>query len=444
MTLLRPAALFLLSVTAWAADSNWPQFRGPSASGLGAGSPPTEWNGESGKNIRWKTEIPGLGYSSPVVWGDRIFLTSAVPAAGEAAVKLGLYGDIRPVEGEGAQSFRVYCLDRKSGKILWQREAVAGPPKVKRHPKSSHANPTPATDGKHVVAFFGSEGLYTYDLDGKLAWKKDFGVLESGYFMVPAAQWGFSSSPIIHDGMVLVQADVQKDSFLAAFDVRTGKELWRTARADVPTFSTPAVAPYTAAGSGGQQVVVNGWKHIGGYDLRTGKELWRLRGGGDIPTPTPLFQDGLIVITNAHGMLRPIYAIRTDAAGDISETRAAVAWSHDRAGNYMQTPLLHNGHGYFCADSGVLTVYQLATGERLYQQRLGSGKSGFTSSPVAAAGRLYITNEEGQTYVLTMGAEYKPLAENELGEAVMSTPAIADGVLYIRGRRHLFAIAGKP
>ena len=441
---VRLLTLFLVALTAFAADANWPQFRGPSASGIGGGSPPLEWNGESGKNIRWKTEIPGLGHSSPVIWGDRIFLTSAIPAAGEPALRLGLYGDIKPVEGEGEQSFRVFCLDRKSGKILWERAAASGQPKIKRHPKSTHANPTPATDGKHLVVFFGSEGLYIYDLNGKLLWKKDFGVLDSGYFVAPTAQWGFSSSPVIIDDMVLIQADVQKDSFLAAFDVRTGKELWRASRADVPTFGSPAVAPYTAAGERARQVVVNGWKHIGGYDLRTGKELWRLRGGGDIPVPTPVFLDGLIVITNAHGQGRPIYAIRTDAAGDISESRAGIAWSQDRAGNYMQTPLLDGGRGYFCYDNGVLTVYQLATGGRLYQQRLGSGKSGFTSSPVAAAGRLYITNEDGHTYVLALGPEYKLLAENDLGETVMGTAAIADGVLYLRGRRHLFAIAGQP
>ncbi len=428
-----------------ASGANWPQFRGPSASGVAAaGSPPVEWNGESGKNILWKTEIPGLGHSSPVVWGDRIFLTSAVPAAGEPVLKLGLYGAIQPVEGEGEQRFYVYCLDRKSGKILWQRAAAAGQPRIKRHPKSTHANPTPATDGQHLVAFFGSEGLLAFDLNGRPLWQKDFGILDAGYFNVPGAQWGFASSPVIHEGAVLVQADVQKDSFLGAFDVATGKQLWRTPRTDVPTFGTPAVAPYTAGGAARLQVVVNGWKHIGGYDRKTGQELWKLQGGGDIPVPTPVFLDGLIVITNAHGSGRPIYAIRADAAGDITVSRAGMAWSADRAGNYMQTPLLHDGLGYFCFDNGVLTVYFLADGERLYQQRLGDGKTGFSSSPVAAAGRLYITSEEGDTYVVALGREYKPLARNPLGETVMATPAIAGDVLYIRGRKHLFAAGQKP
>jgi outer membrane protein assembly factor BamB len=431
--------ILLSALAAAAADSNWPQFRGPSGSGVAPGSPPLEWNGAAGKNVLWKTEIPGLGHSSPIVWEGRIFLTSAVPAAGEPSLKLGLYGDVRPVEGEGAHSFNVYCLDRKSGKVLWQRAVASGSPKIKRHPKSTHANPTPATDGRRVIALFGSEGLYAFDLNGKPLWQKDLGVLDAGFFQVPGAQWGFSSSPILHDGAVIVQADVQKNSFLAAFDAATGKELWRAPRNDVPTFSTPAIAPRPT----GTQIVVNGWKHIGGYDRTTGKELWKLRGGGDIPVPTPVFSDGLIVITNAHGPGRPIYAIRTDAAGDITESRSGIAWSQDRAGNYMQTPLLHNGLGYFCFDNGILTVYQLATGERLYQQRLGEGRTGFSSSPVAAGGRLYIASEEGETYVVALGKEFKLLARNELGEQVMATPAIAGDVLYMRGRRHLFALAGQ-
>ncbi len=440
---MRLCAILLLPSSVLASDANWPQFRGPAASGVGSGSPPTEWNVESGKNVRWKTAIPGLGHSSPVIWGDRIFLTSAVPASGESSLKVGLYGDIAPVKGEPEQTFKVYCLDRKSGKILWERTAASGAPKIMRHPKSTHANPTPATDGKHLVVFFGSEGLFTYDLDGKVLWKKDFGVLDAGFYMVPGAQWGFASSPVIHDNMVIIQADVQKGSFVGAFDIETGKELWRTPRNDVPTFGTPAVVPYTAGGAKSWQVVVNGWKHIGGYDLKTGKELWRLQGGGDIPVPTPVSEDGLVVITNAHGKGRPIYAIRTDVAGDITESHAGIAWLQDRSGNYMQTPLLHDGLGYFCFDSGVLTVYKLSSGEKLYQQRLGGGTSGFTSSPVAGGDRLYITNEEGHSYVLALGREYQLLAENDIGETVMATPAIADGVLYIRGGKHLFAIGPK-
>jgi outer membrane protein assembly factor BamB len=441
---MKTILLVLVAMAAVAADSNWPQFRGPSGSGMGTGSPPSEWNVESGKNILWKTAIPGLGHSSPVIWGDRIFLTSAVPASGEAQLKVGLYGDITPLKGEPEQSFRVYCLERKSGKILWERTAAGGQAKTMRHPKSSHANPTAATDGKRVLAFFGSEGLYAYDLNGELLWKKDFGTLDAAFYMVPSAQFGFASSPVIFEDTVIILADVMKNAFLAALDVRTGKELWRTPRSDVPTWGTPAVVPYTAGGAKGWQVVVNGWKHTGGYDLKTGKELWKLKGGGDIPIPTPVFLDGLVVITSAHGAARPIYAIRTDASGDLTDNRSAIAWTQERAGNYMQTPLLAGGLGYFCLDNGVLTVYQLATGEKVYQQRLGSGSSGFTSSPVASGNQVYITNEDGHSFVLAPGPAYKVLAENDLGETVMATPAISDSVLYIRGGKHLFAIGARP
>ncbi|HET8549406.1 MAG TPA: PQQ-binding-like beta-propeller repeat protein [Bryobacteraceae bacterium] len=432
--------VFVAALCAMAAEPRWPQFRGPDASGIGTGTPPLEWSGESGKNVLWKTEIPGLGHSSPVIWGDRIFLTSAVPESGDASLKVGLYGDITPVESEGVHAFNLYCIDRKTGKIVWQRTAARAKPEIKRHPKSTHANPTPATDGKHVVAFFGSDGLFTYDMNGKLLWQKDFGLLDAGFFMLPGAQWGFASSPVIREGKLIILADVQKDSFLAAFDVDTGRQLWRTARNDVPTWGTPAVAPYTAGGAKREQIVVNGWKHIGGYDFATGKELWKMEGGGDIPVPTPVYQDGVIVITNAHGLGRPVYAVRTDAEGDITKSKAGIVWSQDRSGNYMQTPLLLGGLAYLCFDNGVLTVFDLKSGERQYQQRLGAGTSGYSSSPVTAGDRLYITNEEGKTFVLATGREYKLLAENELGETVMATPAIADGVLYIRGRKHLFAI----
>ena len=440
---MRVTAAFFILLAVASAQPHWPQFRGPRASGIGSGTPPTTWNTGSGSNVLWKLPIAGLAHSSPVIWGDRMFLTTAVPAKGEGALKLGLYGDIGSVENEGAQSFRVYCVNRTSGKILWEQTAFNGSPRMKRHPKATHANSTPATDGTHLVALFGSEGLFTYDMNGKPLWKKDLGPLDAGFFMAPTAQWGYASSPVLHDGKIIVLADVQKNSFLAAFDVRNGRELWRTERKDVPTWGTPTIAPYQASGGPKEQIVVNGYKQTGGYDPRTGRELWTMQGTGDIPVPTPVVDGGLIVVTSAHGPGRPIYAIRPNATGDITKSTTALAWSHDRAGNYMQTPLLHNGLAYFCADNGVLSVYEIETGKRVYQQRLGGGGSGFTSSPVMAGNRLYITNEDGRTYVVASGRTYNLLAENELGEPVMATPAIADGVLYIRGRRTLFAIGSR-
>jgi outer membrane protein assembly factor BamB len=421
-------------------DGDWPAFRGPAARGLaGDVRLPVTWNVQTGENVRWKTEIPGLGHSSPVVWGDRVFVTTAVRAAGEESLKVGLYGDIAPVVDDSPHSFQVIALDLRSGKQLWTRVAHEGVPKIKRHTKASHANSTPATDGEHLVVMFGSEGLYCYDLDGELLWKKDLGVLDSGFFMAPAAQWGFASSPLIHDGRVYIQADVLDQSFLAAFDVATGEELWRADRDEVPTWSTPAIAPR----GDGFQVVVNGWKHIGGYDAKTGEELWKLTGGGDIPVPTPIVAHDLILITSAHGRERPIYAIRTDASGELTKESGAMAWHQEKAGNYMQTPIVVDDLAYFGFDNGVLSVYDVKSGERLWQERLGGGQTGFTSSPVAGDGKVYFTSEVGDTYVLKHGRSFELLATNELGETFMSTPAIAGDQILFRARRHLIAVGTK-
>jgi outer membrane protein assembly factor BamB len=429
----------LLPAAALAEGADWPGFRGPGAQGVVSGvSLPATWNVEAGDNVRWQTEIPGLGHSSPVVWGDRVFVTTAVRAAGEESLKVGLYGDIQPVEDDSPHAFQVMALDLASGKVLWTRTAHEGVPKIKRHTKASHANSTPATDGRHVVVMFGSEGLYCYDVDGELLWSKDFGVLDSGFFLAPGAQWGFASSPVIHDGKVFLQVDVQGQSFLAAFDVVTGKELWRTNRDEVPTWSTPAIAPR----GDGHQVVVNGWKHIGGYDAATGAELWKITGGGDIPVPTPIVVGDLILITSAHGRDRPIYAVKTTASGDVTVESEAMAWHQEKAGNYMQTPIVVGDLAYFGFDNGVVSVYEWKTGERLYQQRLGGGQTGFTASPVAGDGKVYFTSEVGDTYVLRHGRELDLVATNELGETFMSTPAIAGDTILFRARKHLIAVGG--
>ena len=441
-----------LWLVGWAVCANaqdgrhWPSFRGAQARGIADGyESPTEWSVEDSKNIRWKTAIPGLAHSSPIVWGDRLFVTSAVRVEGDPALRVGLYGDIESVSEDVVHRWQVYSLDKSTGKILWERTAHEGVPKVKRHPKSTHANSTPATDGEHVVAFFGSEGLYCYDMDGELLWKKDLGKLVSGFFQVPAAQWGFASSPIINEGMVLVQSDVLEGSFLAAFDIRDGREVWRTGRDDVPTWSTP-----TVYGEGADaQLIVNGFKHIGGYEAATGKELWWMTGGGDIPVPTPVVAYPLVFVTNAHGRAAPIYAIRLTAAGDISLREGAarnehIAWSVDRGGAYMQTPLVYGDYLYNCRDNGVLSCYRAVTGERLYQERLGGGTSGFSASPVAAEGKLYFTSEDGDVYVVAAGPRFELLAVNELDEVAMATPAVSEGVLYFRTRGHVIAISDQP
>ena len=423
-------------------DIHWPSFRGAQARGIAEGyATPTEWDVERGTHIKWKTAIPGLAHSSPVVWDDRIFVTTAVRNKAEAELKVGLYGDITPVENEGVHSWKIYSIDKTTGEVLWERTAHRGVPRTECHPKSTHANSTPATNGKHVIAFFGSEGLYCYDFEGNLVWKKDLGVLDSNFFLVPEAQWGFASSPVIHGDVVIVQCDVRENSFIAAFRVQDGKELWRTPREDVPTWSTPTVHEE----KGRRQVIVNGYKHIGGYDLETGDELWRMTGGGDIPVPTPVVSDGLIFITNAHGLAAPVYAIKTDAIGDISlpegeSTNRYIAWSCRNHGNYLQTVLVHRECLITCNDGGVMIVYEAKTGEIVERKRLGKGGR-FSASPVAADGKLYFTSEDGDIYVLKAAPGFEILATNPMGETTMATPAISEGVLFFRTRGHLVAVS---
>jgi outer membrane protein assembly factor BamB len=423
-------------------QTDWPSFRGPAASGIAEGFPlPSAWDVPAGKGVLWKAPIPGLGHSSPVIWGNRIFLTTAISGMENPELKVGLYGDIASVKDDTPHRWIVYCLDKQSGKILWEKTAYTGVPKVKRHPKSTHASSTVATDGKSVVAFFGSEGLYCFDMNGKEVWKKDFGLLDSGYYVAPDAQWQFASSPIIFQDLVLIQVDVQKGSFVAALNIKDGKEVWRTPRADVPTWGTPAVF----AGGIGAQVIVNGYKHVGGYDLKTGKEIWRMTGGGDIPVPTPIFANDMVYITNAHGKLAPIFAIRLNAAGDISLTadetaNQYVAWSYPRDGAYMITPIVYGEYLYSCKNSGVLYCYEAKTGKKIYQERLGSGTTGFTASPVAGDNKIYFSSEDGDIYVVKPGPAFEIIAKNPMGGVCMATPAISSGVLYFRTQSQMIAV----
>jgi outer membrane protein assembly factor BamB len=423
---------------------DWPQFRGISAQGISEGTPtPSDWNVADGKNVQWKTAIPGLGLSSPVVWGNLACVSTAISGKADANIKPGLYGNIEPVEDDTEHEWRVMCLDKTKGNIVWQQTAYKGIPKIKRHTKATHANSTLATDGQKLIAFFGSEGLYAYDMKGKLLWKKDLGVLDAGYYMVPAAQWETGSSPIIYDNTVVVQADVQKGSFLAAFDADSGKELWRTTRDDVPTWGTPTVHRV----NGQTQLIVNGMRHAGAYDFKTGKEIWILKGGGDIPVPTPVVHDGLIFITNAHGAIAPVYAIKETATGDISLTDGKtsndyVAWSA-RDGGYMCTPLVYRGLVYIVKFNGVLNVYDAKTGEKKFTERFKEGTSAFTSSPVASDGKIYLANDDGQVFVLEAGPTFKQVAVNDMTGPVLATPAISEGRLLYRTGTHLMSIGLK-
>ena len=441
MLSLLTAALILVS-NSYAAQ-NWPSFRGPSASGVAEGyKTPTEWDVGQPMNVLWKTPIPGLAHSSPAVWDGRIFVTTAIQDQGESDLKVGMYGDVKSATEEGLVGWHVYCVDKNSGKVLWDKQSNSGKPKVKRHPKSSHANSTPCTDGKCVVAFFGSEGLYCYDMEGKLLWQKDLGLLDWGFFRSPAAQWGGGCSPIIHDGKLILQCDVQKDSFIAAFDLKDGALLWKTPRSDVPTWGTPTVY---AAGKN-SQIIVNGYKHIGGYDIKTGMEIWRMAGGGDIPVPTPIVAHEMVFITNAHGRMSPIYAVRLSAKGDISleenqTSNEHIAWSYSKGGNYMPTPIVYGDYLYCGSDRGVLSCFECRTGKLVYRESLDPKGAAFSASPVAADGKIYFTAENGQVYVVQAGPEFKLLAANKMAEICMATPAISQGTLFFRTKSHLIAIA---
>jgi outer membrane protein assembly factor BamB len=436
-------AAFLMAIL-WAGlatAADWPQFRGPDASGVDASAPtPVHWNIEKGENIRWHTAIPGLAHSSPIIWGNVVYVSTAV-GEGNQDVKVGLYGDITSADDQDSHQWRLLALDKDTGKIIWNTEGCEGIPRGKRHPKSTHCNSTPATDGQRIVAIFGSEGLFCIDRAGKLLWKKDLGPMKSGYYVVPSAQGGFSSSPVIHDGKVVVLCDVLGDSFLAEFDVADGRELWRTARHDVPTWGTPAVAKAADR----TEILVNGWHHSAGYDFADGKEIWNLDGGGDIPVPTPIVANGLAYFTSAHGSQRPMRAIRLEAHGELSATGAGatntgVAWQQERKGNYMETPILVGGLLYGCIDNGIVSCFEAKTGEVRYSERLGNGSEGFTASPVSDGKNLYFTSEVGHVYVIPATGTFSVTTTNDLNETCLSTAAVSDGTLFYRTRHELVAI----
>lgn len=424
---------------------NWPQFRGPGATGVVEGRPSAvTWDAAKSVNTRWKTAIPGLAHSSPVIWGDKVFVTTAIHSAAKDETRFGLFGDVAPVKGDLKHTWKVYALDKLTGKILWERIAAEGVPKVMRHPKSTHADSTPVTDGKYLVALFGSEGLFAYNMKGKLLWKQDLGVLDAGWFYDPDYQWEHGSSPIIYRDLVIIQADVQKNSFIAAYSLKTGKLVWKTERDEISSWGTPTVYE----GKTRAEVVTNGSKAIRGYDPATGKELWRLTPNSEVTTPTPFAAHDLIFVTSGYRIIQPIYAIRPGAIGDISlkddkESNDSIAWSKKRGGPYMPTPIVYADLLYACSINGVLTAYKATTGEQVYQERLGGKGGAFTASPVASDGKVYLSSEDGEVFVVKAGPKHELLATNSVGEVMMATPAISDGLVFVRGINHLFAF-GEP
>jgi len=419
----------------------WPSFRGEGAAGSGDGQgAPLTWNVARGENVRFKTAVPGMGNSSPIVYGSRIFVSTAVSGKGVNSIRTGLYGDGDSVDDLSEHSYRLVALDTKTGAIVWDREVHRTSPTVKRHLKSSQSNSTPATDGQRVVVLFGTVGvLAAYDFAGKQLWKRDVGVLESNDPQAGAAQWGHASSPILYKDLVIVQADRVKDSFLAAFRAATGEPVWRVARDEPSTWATPNVL----RAASGDELVTNGQK-VRGYDPATGKLLWTLGPNSEVVVATPVMADGLALVTAGYPPVRPVYAIRPGQHGDISlpegqQKSAAIAWSHARGGTYIPTPLPYRGLLYTVNNNGIITAYRLETGEQLFATRLPLGS--YSASPVAADGRLYFTSETGEVHVLRAGADYQLLTTNTMDEIVMATPALSDGLLVFRTQAHVVGIA---
>jgi outer membrane protein assembly factor BamB len=439
-TLTALAACLLLAAAGVRAQ-NWPQFRGPQAAGVSDARPTaTSWDFAAGTNVRWKTPIPGLSHASPVVWNDRVFVITAISADPALVYKAKDRG-IGLARDEFKHTWKIYALDKRTGKILWERTAHGGVPRARRHVKATQANSTPVTDGRTVVALMGSEGLFAYDFDGKLLWKQDLGVLNPGLWDDKNSSWGHGSSPVIHQNLVIVQADGHAQSFIAAYDLRTGKQAWRVERNEITSWSTPTILE----AQGRAELIANGGRFIRGYDPATGKELWRFNDNEtQVKQQAPLFAHGLVFVAGGYPPGRAMYAFRPGASGDISlkegeQTNAHLAWRADKGSPYTTTPIVYGGILYAVGDTGVLSAFEAKTGKLIYQERL---PTSFSASPVAANGKLYLPSEDGDVYVVRAGPKFELLAKNSTaGEPLMATPAITDGLLIFRSQHHVFAVA---
>jgi outer membrane protein assembly factor BamB len=427
------------------ADGSWPSFRGTQASGIAEGQHlPDTWDVKTGRNILWHTPIAGLAHSSPVVWGNIVFVTTAVSSDAGAAFRPGLYGDGDASPDRSRHQWKLIALDKTIGKILWERIAAEGPPVDKRHIKSTYASASPVTNGRVVVASFGSMGVYAYDLAGNFRWKLDLGRIYLGAYDLPSWEWGPASSPIIWNDMVILQVDTHADSFVVALNADRGTTVWKTERDELPSWGTPTVATTPA----GPVLVTNASKFVRGYDPRTGRELWRIGKSSKITAPTPIFADGLWVIASGRAPERPIFVVKPDAAGDLTlpdgdTSNAGVAWSKNARGPYMPTPLAYKGVLYVLANNGLFDAIDLQTGKDVYRQRLENVGSGFSASPVAADGKIYLSSEDGEMLVIAAGPTFSQLSTNSMGDTIMSTPALSEGVMYVRTTKTLYAIGKK-
>ena len=421
---------------------NWPAFRGKNREGVADGQhPPAGFDLSSNRNIKWQKPVEGLGLSSPVIWNGRVFITTAVSSQTKQTVDDGGLGWIDAVPEDVPHLWKVQCYDLETGSRQWDVVACKGEPKSQRHWKASQANPTCVTDGKNLVACFGSEGLFCFDLDGNPKWKKDLGDLSNGWYIDSTFPWGFASSPVIYQNTVIVQCDVFRDPFIAAYSLDDGKEIWKTKReGELSSWGTPTVV----YGSQRDELITNASKAVRGYDPKTGELLWQVNGNSTITVSSPVAAGGLMVATGGYKTPKPIWCIRAGKGkGDITpETDAssdAVVWSRQNGGTYIVTPLMYRGRLYMCKLNGVVSVYDPETGDKKYQHRLKTGQ--ITASPVAADGRIYFVGENGRVVVINAGDSFEQISTNELGESSLASPAISDGTIVFRTVTGLVAVA---
>ena len=415
-------------------DAHWPQWRGPFFNGMARGDAPTVWSDT--KNIKWKAQIPGRGFSTPVIWGERVFLTTAIPS--KAAEE--------PAPAEGRRSgggggplvehrFEVLCLDRKTGKLLWQRTAkVATPHEGYHRAYGSFASNSPITDGRYVYAFFGSRGLYCYDFNGKLIWGKDFGVQ-----MKMRLAFGEGAAPLLlRDQLFLVFDHEAESSFIVAVDKRNGKELWRSQRDERSSWSTPLAIEH----NGRTEVIVSATNKVRSYDARSGKVLWEAAGLGANVIPVPVYHDGMVYVMSGYRDPK-LMAIKLGKEGDITGSDA-IAWSHTRGLAYTTSPVLYDNKLYVVTDNGMVSAFNATTGEPFYSQTRLPKTYNLKASPVGANGKLYLATEDGDVVVLKMGEKFEVLGVNTLEDQVfIATPVIAGGEIYLRGQNTLFCISEK-
>lgn len=432
------AALLLASFSAAGAETNWPQFRGPGARGVAEGKvPPDRWS--ASENVAWKTDIPGRGWSSPVVWGQRVFLTTVVNTAASEEPKKGLYfGGNRPEPPDSVHQWKVFCLDLETGRIVWQRQVHEGKPRSPIHLKNSYASETPVTDGRRVWCYFGNVGVFCFDFEGNLIWTRK---LESH---PTRFGWGTAASPVLHGDRLYLVNDNDEDSCLLALDKHSGDELWRVARDEKSNWSTP----YLWQNDLRTEIVTPGSGKVRSYDL-DGNLLWWFTGMSSITIATPYAHDGLLYLSSGYvgDPQRPIYAVRPGAKGDISlaageTSNAWIAWCQKRAAPYNPSTLIYDDRLYVLYDRGLLACYDPDDGSVIYEpQRLPEGRA-FTASPWAYGGKVFCLNEDGVTYVVQSGDQFKLLHTNSLAEddMGMATPAIAGDRLLIRTSARLYCI----